>query len=114
MIRTEEVIQNIIKNVQRLPVDRHLMDRCEELFLTLPKKLHTNHALLMQLRIYLIHLYGNVPGYLMTELPADLLQRKAQLCTEMLDVLLHICPGYSRLRGIIIQSADRNFLDCFL
>lgn len=98
--RTEDVIQNIIKNVQRLPVDRHLMDRCEELFVTLPRKLHPNHALLMQLRIYLAHLYGNVPGFLMPELSVELLQRKAQLCFEMLEVLRNICPGYSRLRGL--------------
>ncbi len=51
--RMEEVVQNIVRNIQQLPIDRYLMDRCEDLFLTLPKKLHTNHALLMQLRVHL-------------------------------------------------------------
>ena len=88
-----------MKNIQRLPVDRHLIDRCEELFVTLPKKVHVNHSLLLQLRVSLIHLYGNVPGFLIPELPSSLLQRKAQLCTELLQVLSQICPGYSRLRG---------------
>jgi hypothetical protein len=88
-----------VKNIQRLPVDRHLIDRCEELFVTLPKKIHVNHAFLLQLRISLIHLYGNVPGFLIPELPVGLLQRKAQLCAELLEALRHLCPGYSRLRG---------------
>lgn len=97
--RMEEVVQNIANNIQKLPVDRHLMERCEELFLTLPKKLHSNHVVLMQLRIHLIHLYGNIGEFQMTELPANLLQRKAQLCFELLDVLRLISPGQSRLRG---------------
>lgn len=92
-------LKNIVKNIQRLPVDRHLIDRCEELFVTLPKKIHVNHAFLLQLRISLIHLYGNVPGFLIPELPVGLLQRKAQLCAELLEALRHLCPGYSRLRG---------------
>jgi hypothetical protein len=92
-------LKNIVKNIQRLPVDRHLIDRCEELFVTLPKKIHVNHAFLLQLRISLIHLYGNVPGFLIPELSVGLLQRKAQLCAELLEALRHLCPGYSRLRG---------------
>jgi hypothetical protein len=52
-VRMEEVVQNIVRNIQQLPIDRYLMDRCEDLFLTLPKKLHSNHALLMQLRVHL-------------------------------------------------------------
>lgn len=91
--------QSIVKNIQRLPVDRHLIDRCEELFLTLPKKIHANHVILLQLRISLVHLYGNVPGFLIPELPVSLLHRKAQLCSELLEALHQLCPGYSRLRG---------------
>ncbi|KAK4012902.1 hypothetical protein OUZ56_025152 [Daphnia magna] len=102
--RTEEVVQNIVKNIQRLPVDRHLIDRCEELFLTLPKKIHVNHVILLQLRISLVHLYGNVPGFLIPELPVSLLHRKAQLCSELLEALHHLCPGYSRLRGIVLYE----------
>lgn len=108
--------QNIVKNIQRLPVDRHLIDRCEELFLTLPKKIHVNHVILLQLRISLVHLYGNVPGFLIPELPVSLLHRKAQLCSELLEALHHLCPGYSRLRGFffcfskIVQEKNISFL----
>jgi len=115
--RMEEVVQNIVKNIQRLPIDHHLIERCEELFVTLPKKLHPNHVMLMQLRIQLIHLYGNVPGFQMNQLPARLLQRKAQLCFELLQVLRLLCPGHSRLRGIVLYEfhaplvvmASKNF-----
>ena len=106
--RMEEVVQNIVKNIQRLPIDHHLIERCEELFVTLPKKLHPNHVMLMQLRIQLIHLYGNVPGFQMNQLPARLLQRKAQLCFELLQVLRLLCPGHSRLRGIADWTADSS------
>ena len=97
--RMEDVVLNIVKNIRRLPSDHHLMERCEELFKTLPKKLHPNHVMLMQLKIHLIHVYGNVSGFKMNEIPAHLLQRKAQLCFELLEVLRVLCPGYSRLRG---------------
>jgi len=115
--RMEDVVQNIVKNIQRLPIDHHLVERCEELFMTLPKKLHPNNVMLMQLRIHLIHVYGNVSGFKMNELPPRLLQRKAQLCFELLEVLRVLCPGYSRLRGIVLYEfhaplvvmASKNF-----
>jgi hypothetical protein len=69
---------------------------------TLPKKIHINHAFLLQLRISLIHLYGNVPGFLIPQLSVSLLQRKAQLCSQLLEALHHLCPGFSRLRGLYI------------
>lgn len=100
--RVEDVVQNIIKNIQQLPINHHLAERCEELFTTLPKKLHPNNVMLMQLKIRLIHFYGNVPGFRIDELPAHLLQRKAELCSELLEVLRVLSPGYSRLRGVFL------------
>ena len=98
--QTEEIAESIIlKSMQRPPVDKNSIDFCEQIFLTIGKKLHLNHALLMKLRLYLIRLYGNVPGYRLRELSRDLLQRKNQLCHELLTILHRLCPGYSRLRG---------------
>lgn len=60
---------------------------------------------MMQLRVSLIHLYGNVPGFFIPELPPHLLKRKAQLCQELLQCLDQLCPGYSRLRGTHFNSS---------
>jgi len=94
--RIEQVSHNIIvKSMQRLPVDSNTIDFCENILVTIAKKLHPNHVLLIQLRLYLMRLYG----VFSTELSSDVLQRKKQLCSDLLTTLSHLCPGYSRLRG---------------
>jgi hypothetical protein len=49
----EEVLQNIVKNIQNMPVDSSLIERCEDLLVTLSRKLHPTHALLMEVKIHL-------------------------------------------------------------
>lgn len=98
--RIEQVADNIVvKSMQRVPVDSNTIDFCENILVTISKKLHPNHVLLIQLRLYLIRLYGFFPSHSITELASDILQRKKQLCIDLLNTLRHLCPGYSRLRG---------------
>jgi hypothetical protein len=61
--------------------------------------LHPKHAFLMTLRCSLSQLYGHAEGYLLDDLPDILLERKIEICKDILSVADVIEPGLSRLRG---------------
>lgn len=61
--------------------------------------LHPKHAFLMTLRCSLSRLYGHAEGYLLDDLPDILLERKIEICKDILSVADVTEPGLSRLRG---------------
>lgn len=60
--------------------------------------LHPNHSILIGIKYYLCHFYGNAPGYRTEQLPVRLLQRKVALCQELLAVASTLEPGTSKLQ----------------
>lgn len=62
--------------------------------------LHPNHSLLLNLKYSLTQLYGRARGYMFDDLPDILLERKIELCRQILKVADIIKPGYSRQRGM--------------
>ncbi|XP_063701599.1 SET domain-containing protein SmydA-8-like [Culicoides brevitarsis] len=66
--------------------------------------LHPRHYQMISLKQALIELYGRIPGYTMPELPDVLLERKLDLCREVLKVLDIIEPGKTRSRGMILYE----------
>lgn len=61
--------------------------------------LHPKHAFLTTLRCSLSQLYGHAQGYSLEDLPDILLERKIEICKDILSVADIIEPGFSRLRG---------------
>lgn len=61
--------------------------------------LHPKHAFLTTLRCSLSQLYGHAQGYRLEDLPDILLERKIEICKDVLSVADVIEPGLSRLRG---------------
>lgn len=61
--------------------------------------LHSTHYLCFGIKVSLSQVYGKINGYLIYELSNKLLERKRDLCTEILKVLDIIEPGYTRIRG---------------
>lgn len=53
------------------------------------------------LRSALTQLYGKADGYTLEDLPDIILERKVELCNQLLEVLNVIEPGRSRIRGIL-------------
>lgn len=51
------------------------------------------------LRSALTQMYGKMEGYTLEDLPDLLLERKVELCNQLLEVLDVIEPGRSRIRG---------------
>ncbi len=55
--------------------------------------LHPTHALVMRTKSLLLSLLGSSPGHLYHQLSAEQVQRKAQLCTEFIQVMHKVDPG---------------------
>jgi hypothetical protein len=61
--------------------------------------LHPNHYHCLGVQHSLCQLYGKVSGYLINDMTEEQLQRKHDLCRQLLKVVDVLEPGYSRLRG---------------
>lgn len=61
--------------------------------------LHATHYLSVKLKISLSQLYGKVDDCIITELPDEGLERKIEICKELLKIFDVIEPGFTRLRG---------------
>lgn len=65
--------------------------------------LHPTHYLCLSAKLSLSQLYGKIKGYLIHELPDELLERKRDICKEIIRVFDVIEPGFTRLRGTLPQ-----------
>ncbi|KAJ8981911.1 hypothetical protein NQ317_007303 [Molorchus minor] len=64
--------------------------------------LHPTHYLCLGIKVSLSQLYGKINGYLIYELSNKILERKRDVCMEILRVLDVIEPGYTRIRGVTL------------
>ncbi|XP_046405906.1 uncharacterized protein LOC124170904 [Ischnura elegans] len=66
--------------------------------------LHPTHYLAIGAKHSLSQIYGKVSGYTIHEMPRSLLERKRDICRELLTVFDVVEPGKSRLRGITLYE----------
>lgn len=64
--------------------------------------LHPNHFILIGIKYYLCHFYGNAPGFELLEMPRHLLERKIQLCQELLSIAQILEPGASKFQCMLV------------
>ncbi|CAH1180294.1 unnamed protein product [Phaedon cochleariae] len=76
----------------------------ETLYKKYKSVLHPKHSYMTILRSGLVQLYGKAEGYTLDDLPDIILERKVELCHQLLEVLDVIEPGRSRIRGIILYE----------
>lgn len=72
--------------------------------------LHPNHFIQTGLRQTLIELYGRVEGYELSDLPDILLERKIELCQNVLGVLSVVEPGKTRSRALLLYELHAPLL----
>lgn len=60
---------------------------------------HSSHYLCLSAKHSLSQLYGKVADYMIHEMPDSELNRKIEICRDLMKVFDVIEPGYSRLRG---------------
>ncbi|XP_070490459.1 SET domain-containing protein SmydA-8-like [Chironomus tepperi] len=65
-------------------------------------EIHGNHLLIIEVKYMLCLMYGNIGGYHYKELSENLLQRKIDLCNNVLDIYNTVHPGRTDQRMNII------------
>ncbi|EDW52515.1 SET domain-containing protein SmydA-8 isoform X1 [Drosophila sechellia] len=93
-------LQSEVNAVQALPMAAKRLEEIERLLRKYKSLLHPLHFIATGLRQLLIEMYGRVQGYEMVQLPDHQLERKAELCRQVLRVLNTFEPGLSRTRAM--------------
>lgn len=102
--RVFSVIQTDLDQLDYLEPGAEAVEYREKLWKKYKSVLHPKHAFLTSLRCSLSQLYGRAEGYVMEDLPDILLERKIELCKDILSVADVVEPGYSRLRGMTLYE----------
>lgn len=74
------------------------------------KFLHPHNGILTRAKYNLCGQYGRMPGYTLMEMTPTQLQRKKELCTEMMEVLDLLQPGRTSRRGLILYELHMALL----
>lgn len=93
------VIQSDLDQLEYVDMGAEAVENREALLRKYRSVLHPKHAFLTILRCSLSQLYGRAEGYVLEDLPDILLERKIEICKDVLSVADVIEPGLSRLRG---------------
>ncbi|XP_011292885.2 SET domain-containing protein SmydA-8 isoform X1 [Musca domestica] len=98
------VIQAEVADVQAMPMSGERLQETETLLKKYRVVLHPLHNIQISLKQNLIEMYGRVQGYEMVELPDVLLERKEEICRQVLRVLNVFEPGLSRTKATILYE----------
>ncbi|RZC35634.1 histone-lysine N-methyltransferase ASHR1 [Asbolus verrucosus] len=101
--RVFEAIQTEIDAVEMVSGAQGIEQR-ESIYRKYRSVLHPKNAYMTILRTALTQLYGRAEGYSVEDLPDLLLERKVELCYQLLEVLDVVEPGASRIRGITLYE----------
>ncbi|XP_017099089.2 SET domain-containing protein SmydA-8 isoform X1 [Drosophila bipectinata] len=93
-------LQSEVNKVQSLEMGAKRLEEAERLLRKYKSLLHPLHFIATGLRQLLIEMYGRVQGYEMVQLPEHQLERKVELCRQVLGVLNVFEPGLSRTRAM--------------
>ncbi|XP_022823209.1 protein msta-like isoform X1 [Spodoptera litura] len=66
--------------------------------------IHSTHYLCLSAKHSLSQLYGKVAEYMIHEMPEAELNRKIEICRDLMKAFDIIEPGYSRLRGVTLYE----------
>lgn len=90
--------------IQAMDMGPERLQETERLLKKYRSVLHPLHFIQISLKQNLIEMYGRVQGYEMVELPDILLERKEELCRQVLRVMNVFEPGLSRTRALILYE----------
>lgn len=104
MVKAIQVMQAEIDELAYMEYGPERLEKFEQVFKKYRSVLHPLHFIMTSIRHSLIELYGRIPGYMMQELPDILLERKIELCKDILRVLDVFEPGKSRSRAMLLYE----------
>lgn len=79
--------------------DNGSIDKLEKSVNNFSKVLHKNHYYILGMKYALSQLYGKSAGYLIHEMSETMLERKRNICEDILRVFDILEPGLSSIRG---------------
>jgi len=77
-------------------------DKLEQLLTEYKKVFHPNHHLFLKMKLKLTQLYGNSGGQ--TQMNRKYLEKKIEVCTEVLSILAQVDPGFSDNFGMVLYE----------
>ncbi|XP_055920729.1 SET domain-containing protein SmydA-8 isoform X2 [Eupeodes corollae] len=104
ILKNISTMQAEVADVQAMDMSPERLQECEALLRKYRMILHPSHYIQTSLKQSLIEMYGRVHGYEMVELPDILLERKEELCRQVLGVLNVFEPGLSRARAMLLYE----------
>ncbi|XP_058446372.1 SET domain-containing protein SmydA-8 [Malaya genurostris] len=104
VLKAAQVMQAELDELAYMEYGPERLENFERLFKKYRSVLHPLHFINTSIRHSLIELYGRIPGYEMHDLPDILLERKVELCQDILKVLNVFEPGKSRARAMILYE----------
>lgn len=75
--------------------------------------LHETNSYMLQVKYALTQMYGNMEGYRLNEIGEALIERKTQLCEELIEIADVIEPGLSSFRGFLLLDLYVTKLELF-
>lgn len=110
----KEVDDLLLPAVSRIDSTSITPEAIESLIEKVSNLLHGNHYHLFALKHTLIQLYGRKPNYMLHELTDEKLQRKIEMCEELLYILDRIDSNTMRLTlytGIVLYELHLGILE---
>jgi len=98
------MISVVSEEADELESNNPTVKSCEKFLEKWSSTFHPNHAILINIKYALLHLYGSEEGYELRDLQPLHLVRKEALCRELLAVADVVVPGISRLRGSVLYE----------
>ncbi|XP_063243954.1 SET domain-containing protein SmydA-8 isoform X3 [Bacillus rossius redtenbacheri] len=102
--RVMQVVREEAAALDWLPPGEEAVEAREKLWRKYRSVLHPRHSVVTGARLALSQLYGRAEGYHLDELPDILLERKADICRDLLAVADVVEPGLTRLRGMTLYE----------
>nr|CAD7455694.1 unnamed protein product [Timema tahoe] len=83
-------------------VNKRRSEALEEFLEKYGGALHSTNSHILEMKYVLARLYGNEEGRVLSDLSDEHLERKIDLCHELLEVADALSPGMSRMRGVLL------------
>ncbi|XP_044252838.1 SET domain-containing protein SmydA-8-like [Tribolium madens] len=85
-------------------LDKKNPESLEEFLERYAEVLHPRNSYSLQVKYALCQIYGNLDGFKLEELSLKLIDRKIELCKELLEIAEVLEPGQSWFRGLLLYD----------
>ncbi|XP_069163542.1 uncharacterized protein [Procambarus clarkii] len=100
----DRITEVVAEEAEELEASSPTVAQCEAFLEKWNHLFHPDHAIFINVKYALLHLYGSEEGYELDDLTPIHLARKEELCRNVLKVADILVPGISRLRGSVLYE----------